>query len=150
VEGLEVRDGFWAGRKVLVTGHSGFKGGWLSLWLSELGARVTGYALAPPTSPSLFAAAGVEAGMASIEGDVRDRGALSACFADAAPEIVFHLAAQPLVRASYADPVETFETNVLGTLNVLEAARQAPGVRVVVNVTSDKCYENREWRWGYR
>ncbi|MDZ7751185.1 MAG: CDP-glucose 4,6-dehydratase [Gammaproteobacteria bacterium] len=142
--------GFWNGKRVLVTGHTGFKGGWLSLWLSRLGARVTGYALAPPTEPSLFVAAGVAEGIVSMEGDIRDYGALAACFAEARPEVVFHLAAQPLVRASYDDPVETFETNVLGTVHVLEAARHALNLRVVINVTSDKCYENQEWPWGYR
>lgn len=142
--------GFWRGRKVFLTGHTGFKGSWLSLWLQQLGAEVTGYALAAPTDPSLFEAAQVARGMQSLLGDVRDLAQLSAALRDAAPEIVIHMAAQPLVRESYADPVGTYSTNVMGTVHVLEAVRGAPSVRAVVNVTTDKCYENREWVWGYR
>jgi CDP-glucose 4,6-dehydratase len=141
---------FWAGRTVLLTGHTGFKGSWISLWLQSMGAKVVGYALAPPTDPSLFAVAKVAEGMTSIEGDVRDLSALAKAFEKHRPEIVIHMAAQPLVRYSYANPVETYSTNVMGTVNVLEAARLAGGVRAIVNVTSDKCYENREWIWGYR
>lgn len=141
---------FWQGRKVLVTGHTGFKGSWLSIWLTALGADVTGYALAPPTSPSLFALAGLEDRMHSVVADVRDRDRLAAVVAAAAPEVIFHLAAQPLVRQSYEMPRETFEINVMGTVHVLEAARPVESVRAVVNVTTDKCYENREWVWGYR
>jgi CDP-glucose 4,6-dehydratase len=141
---------FWAGRSVLVTGHTGFKGGWLALWLQRLGATVHGLALPPPTTPSLFDVARVGAGMVSHIGDIRDAGTVESAMGAARPEVVFHLAAQPLVRRSYADPVETYSTNVIGTLQVLEGVRRLPGVRAVVVVTSDKCYENREWPWGYR
>jgi CDP-glucose 4,6-dehydratase len=141
---------FFQGKKVLVTGHTGFKGSWLSLWLQSMGAQVVGYALAPPTDPSLFEVAEVEKGMTSIIGDIRDLERLHAVFAEHRPEIVIHMAAQPLVRYSYANPVETYSTNVMGTVHVLEAARLAGCVRAIVNVTSDKCYENREWVWGYR
>ncbi len=141
---------FWAGKKVLVTGHTGFKGSWLSLWLARLGARVTGYALPPPTDPSLFELARVAEMVEHVEGDVRDIDHLSQVMARLRPDIVFHLAAQPLVRLSYAIPVETMAVNVMGTVNLLEAVRVAGGVRVVVCITSDKCYENREWPWGYR
>ncbi len=140
----------WAGRRVLVTGHTGFKGGWLSLWLQRLGARVSGYALAPPTRPSLFETARVGAEMDSRIGDVRDREGLAAAVREIRPELIFHLAAQPLVRRSYRDPVETYATNVMGTVHLLDAARRCDTVAAVVNVTSDKCYHNREWLWGYR
>ena len=142
--------GFWLGRRVLVTGHTGFKGGWLCLWLQQMGARVTGYALEPPTRPNLFETAKVGANMDSILGDVRDYDSVWAVMRQCKPEIVFHLAAQPLVVQSYQQPVVTYATNVLGTAHVLEAVRQVGGVRAVVNVTSDKCYANREWVWGYR
>ena len=142
--------GFWAGRSVLVTGHTGFKGAWLSLWLAKLGARVTGFALAPETEPSLFALAGVGERVASRIGDVRDLPALSACVAEARTEVVLHLAAQALVRPSYTDPVGTYAANVMGTVHLLEAVRACPSVRAVVIVTSDKAYENREWHWPYR
>ncbi len=141
---------FWRGRRVLITGHTGFKGSWLSLWLQHLGARITGYALAPPTQPSLFAAARVATGMDSHLADLRDPTRLNEALRAARPEIVLHLAAQALVRQGYRDPVETYATNVMGTVNLLEAVRHTPGVRAVVIVTSDKCYENREWVWGYR
>lgn len=141
---------FWHGKRVLLTGHTGFKGSWLSLWLQSMGAQVVGYALAPPTNPSLFEMAEVGQGMTSILGDVRDSAKLQAIFAQYGPEIVIHLAAQPLVRYSYQNPVETYATNVMGTVHLLEAVRNTPGVKVVINVTSDKCYENREWVWGYR
>ncbi|AQR71518.1 CDP-glucose 4,6-dehydratase [Janthinobacterium sp. LM6] len=141
---------FWQGKRVFLTGHTGFKGGWLSLWLQQLGADVTGYALAAPTTPSLFEVADVARGMQSIIGDVRDGDAVKRAMAAARPDIVIHMAAQPLVRYSYANPVETYSTNVMGVVHVLEAVRATPGVRAVVNVTSDKCYENREWPWGYR
>lgn len=141
---------FWQGKRVFLTGHTGFKGGWLSLWLQQLGAEVTGYALEAPTTPSLFEVANVARGMVSIIGDVRDGEALKHAMAQARPEIVIHMAAQPLVRYSYVNPVETYATNVMGVVNLLEAVRATPGVRSVVNVTSDKCYENREWPWGYR
>lgn len=142
---------FWRGRRVLVTGHTGFKGSWLSLWLQAMGAEVHGLALDPPTEPALYDIAGVAAGMAGdIRCDIRDEAGLRAAVANCRPEIVLHLAAQPLVRLSYAEPVATFATNVMGTVHLLEAVRQAGGVRAVVNVTTDKCYENREWVWGYR
>jgi len=140
----------YAGRRVLVTGHTGFKGGWLTLWLRELGAEVTGYALAPDPMPSLFLAAGIERACRHVIADVRDLARLRAVVEEARPEVVFHLAAQPLVRRSYEEPVLTVETNVLGTTHVLEAVRQAGRPCAVVVVTSDKCYENREWLWGYR
>ena len=141
---------FWRRKRVFMTGHTGFKGSWLSLWLQELGADVVGYALAPPTNPSLFDLAHVGEGMHSIIADIRDLPTLSAAIAKHRPEIVFHMAAQPLVRLSYEQPVETYATNVMGTVHVLEAIRQTGGVRAVVNITTDKCYENREWVWGYR
>ncbi len=141
---------FWRGRRVFITGHTGFKGGWLSLWLQQLGAKVTGYALAPSTNPSLFEVAHVASSMTSVFGDIRDLSHFRPTLAGTDPEIVFHLAAQPLVRASYADPIETYSTNVMGTVNVFEAVRSLPSVKAVVNVTSDKAYENREWVWGYR
>ena len=141
---------FWQGKRVLVTGHTGFKGSWLSLWLQSMGAQVTGYALAPPTNPSLFEIAEVDQGMTSIIGDIRDLAKLQAVFAEHQPEIVIHMAAQPLVRYSYQNPVETYATNVMGTVHLLEAVRNTPGVKAVVNITTDKCYANREWVWGYR
>jgi CDP-glucose 4,6-dehydratase len=141
---------FWRGRRVFLTGHTGFKGGWLSLWLQRLGADLTGYALDPPTTPSLFEVARVGAGMRSIIADIRDGQALAGAMRAAKPEIVIHMAAQPLVRYSYQAPVETYATNVMGTVHLLEAVRGIDSVRAVVNVTSDKCYENREWVWGYR
>jgi CDP-glucose 4,6-dehydratase len=141
---------FWQGKRVLLTGHTGFKGSWLSLWLQWMGAQVTGYALAPPTNPSLFEMAEVAQGMTSVIGDIRDLAKLQAVFAEHQPEIVIHMAAQPLVRYSYQNPVETYATNVMGTVHLLEAVRNTPGVKAVVNITTDKCYENREWVWGYR
>ena len=141
---------FWRGKKVLVTGHTGFKGSWLTLWLQALGAKVTGYALAPDTTPNLFELARVADGIDSVISDIRDRHAVLNAMKAASPEIVIHMAAQPLVRESYASPVETYETNVMGTVHVLEAVRHVPGVRSVVIVTTDKCYENHEWEWGYR
>ncbi len=141
---------FWKGRSVLVTGHTGFKGSWLALWLQNLGAKVTGYALSAPTIPSLFEQARVADGMTSVIGDVRDLATLSDTLAKAQPEIVFHLAAQSLVRLSYDEPVETYATNVMGTVNLLEACRRVDSVAAVVIVTTDKCYENREWLWPYR
>ncbi len=142
---------FWRGKRVFMTGHTGFKGGWLTLWLTELGARVHGYALNPPTEPNLFTVAGLESRLQShTVADVRDADALARAIRDSAPEIVFHLAAQPLVRRSYHAPVETFAVNVMGTVHLLDAIRKASSVRAVINVTSDKCYENHEWPWPYR
>ncbi len=141
---------FWQGRRVFITGHTGFKGSWLSLWLQHLGAEVCGYALEPPTEPSLFQVASVAAGMQSVIGNICDLVALQKAMQDFRPEIVLHLAAQPLVRASYADPVGTYATNVVGTANVLEAVRRCDAVRAVVAITTDKCYENKEWIWAYR
>lgn len=150
VENLVISSAFWLGRRVFVTGHTGFKGAWLSLMLSRLSARATGYALAPPTDPNLFELAGVGAHADDLRGDIRDAERLRLAMQAAAPEIVIHMAAQPLVRAAYADPALTYDTNVMGTVNVLEAVRRTPGVRVALIVTTDKCYENRDWVWGYR
>jgi len=141
---------FWHGKRVFITGHTGFKGSWLSLWLQSLGAETAGFSLQPPTNPSLFELAQVAEGMTSIEGDIRDLAALQRAVAEFQPEIVFHMAAQPLVRRSYQAPIETYATNVLGTAHLLESVRQTPGIKAVVDITSDKCYENREWVWGYR
>ena len=145
---------FYKGKRVLVTGHTGFKGSWLCRVLIQEGAIVTGYALEPPTEPSLFALAEIGQGMTSVMGDVRDFGSLKKCFDEARPEIVFHLAAQPIVRDSYRDPVYTYETNVMGTVNLLECVRQAmlrgEAPRSVLNVTTDKVYQNNEWERGYR
>ena len=141
---------FWLGKKVFITGHTGFKGSWLSIWLQTMGAELTGYALKPQTEPNLFEVAGVAAGMRSIIGDVRDLPSLQKAMAEARPDIVIHMAAQPLVRYSYENPVETYATNVMGSVHLLEAVRHTTSVKVVVNVTSDKCYENKEWVWGYR
>jgi CDP-glucose 4,6-dehydratase len=147
---MAMKPDFWLGKKIFITGHTGFKGSWLSLWLQSVGANVVGYALKPPTSPNLFEVAQVADGMTSIIGDVREREHLQAVIAQHQPEIVFHMAAQPLVRYSYANPVETYATNVMGTVHLFEAVRQVTSVKVVVNITSDKCYENKEWVWGYR
>lgn len=141
---------FWNGKKVLITGHTGFKGSWLSLWLQSLGATVVGYSLPAPTQPNLFDVANVAEGMTSVIGDVRDLEHFQAVMKQHQPEIVFHMAAQPLVRYSYQNPVETYATNVMGTVNVLEAIRHTESVRSAVVITTDKCYENREWVWGYR
>ena len=140
----------WAGRRVLVTGHTGFKGSWLSLWLHQMGAEVTGFALPPPTQQSLFEAARIGELVRHVEGDVRDAAALHRTVEACEPEVIFHLAAQPLVRLSYREPVETYATNVMGTVHLLDAARRVAGVKAIVCVTSDKCYENREWIWPYR
>ncbi len=142
--------GFWQAKRVLLTGHTGFKGSWLALWLQAAGAQVHGLALAPATRPNLFSLAGVGDGMHSVEGDIRDFPTVKKVVEDVRPEIIVHMAAQPLVRYSYAHPLETYATNVMGTAHVLEAARLSDSTRVVVNVTTDKCYENREWVWGYR
>ena len=141
---------FWHGKRVLITGHTGFKGSWLSLWLQHCGANVVGYSLAPPTEPSLFTIANIAQGMTSIQGDIRDLAKLQTVMDEHQPEVVLHLAAQPLVRYSYKNPIETYATNVMGTANVLEAIRTTGGVRAAVMITTDKCYENNEWVWGYR
>ncbi|MFC2035024.1 CDP-glucose 4,6-dehydratase [Chloroflexota bacterium] len=140
----------YRGKRVLVTGHTGFKGSWLSIWLRELGADVVGYSLEPPSTPNNFTTSFLENHLTHIHGDVRNLDQLQTVFNKYEPEIVFHLAAQSIVRLSYQEPKLTFDSNVGGTINVLEAVRLTPSVRVVVNVTSDKCYENREWIWGYR
>ncbi len=151
MEDMAMTSGFWQGKSVFLTGHTGFKGSWLSLWLQGIGAKVHGYSTLASTEPNMFAVANVASGLASNTiADVRDRSALQIAMESAAPEIVLHLAAQPLVRHSYVDPVETYTVNVLGTVNLLEAVRRCRTVRAVVNVTTDKCYENKEWIWGYR
>lgn len=147
----KVEPDFWRGRRVLLTGHTGFKGAWLSLWLQSMGAELTGFSLDVPTTPSLFELARVGEDMRGIEGDIRNPDAIAGALAQAQPEVVIHMAAQSLVRRSFASPQETYATNVMGTVNLLDAVRRHEGqVRVAVNVTSDKCYENREWEWGYR
>lgn len=150
LESMAMKDGFWRGRRVFITGHTGFKGSWISLWLQKLGAHVTGFALPASTSPSLFELAHVSQDMNSILGDIRDLETVRTAILQAQPEIVIHMAAQPLVRRSYQDPVETYATNVLGTVHVLDAIRHCPSVKAAVNVTTDKCYENHEWPWPYR
>jgi len=141
---------FYKGKRVLITGHSGFKGAWLCLWLKKLGAEVYGYSIDAPTTPSLFHLANITDGMTSIKGDIQDIALLKQTIQDFEPEIVIHMAAQALVRRSFVDPVYTYSTNVMGTVHLLDAVRQTKRVRAVVNVTSDKCYENHEWVWGYR
>ena len=141
---------FWKGKKVFITGHTGFKGSWLCLWLKLLGADITGYALNPPTNPNLFDLCNINKLTTSITSDVRDYKSLAKAIKSARPEIVIHMAAQSLVRESYKNPVETYSINVMGTVNLFEAVRNTDGVKVVINVTTDKCYENREWFWGYR
>ena len=141
---------FWKNRRVFLTGHTGFKGAWLSLWLNRLGATVTGYALDPPTEPSLFVQAALGSLVRSLTADVRDFPCLRAAIDECRPEVVIHMAAQSVVRRGYEDPIETYSSNVMGTVHVLEAVRQLKRPCVIVNVTSDKCYENREWVWGYR
>lgn len=142
---------FWAGKRVFLTGHTGFKGSWLSLWLHSMGAKVTGYSLPAPTNPSLFELGQIQDILVeSVIGDITDFPTLQQALEKANPEIVIHMAAQPLVRRSYVDPVQTYNTNVMGTVNVMEAVRTCNSVRVVLNVTTDKCYENQEFHWGYR
>ncbi|MFT5277430.1 MAG: CDP-glucose 4,6-dehydratase [Granulosicoccus sp.] len=151
MEKLVIDPSFWKGRNIFLTGHTGFKGSWLSLCLKRLGANVTGYALEAPTDPSIFEIARVEETMRlSVHGDVRDAAALNQAMRESKPEIVIHMAAQSLVRDSYSDPVATYSTNVMGTVNVLEAARSTSSVKAILNITTDKCYENNEWVWGYR
>jgi len=146
--GMKLFSDIFRGKRVLVTGHTGFKGSWLALWLDRLGAEVTGVALAPNSDPNHWELLGL--GIDDRRGDIRDLDGLNRIFSDKQPEIVFHLAAQALVRDSYRDPVETWSSNVIGTVNVLEASRNCPSVKAVVVVTTDKCYENQEWTWGYR
>lgn len=148
---MEIDPDFWQGKKVFLTGHTGFKGGWLALWLYKMGATVSGYALDPPTQPNFFTVARLkECITSSTINDIRNMSEISGAIQSVQPDVVFHLAAQPLVRYSYAKPVETYEVNVMGTINLLEAVRLTPSVRSVVVVTTDKCYENREWIWAYR
>jgi len=150
LESMAVRD-FWRNKRVFLTGHTGFKGGWLALWLTDMGADVHGYALEPPAEPGFFTVTDLQARLASSTiADIRDASVLNHAMQEAQPDLVFHLAAQPLVRYSYEDPVETYGVNVMGTVNLLEAVRRSPGIRAVINVTSDKCYTNREWLWPYR
>lgn len=146
-----VNPDFWQGKRVFLTGHTGFKGGWLSLWLSSMGAKVTGYALEPNTLPNFYEVCGVESVIEkSIIGDIRNLEHLKSAMAESAPSVVIHMAAQPLVRYSYQNPIETYATNVMGTVHVLDSIRTLPSVRATVVVTTDKCYENKEWVWGYR
>ncbi|MBN6046137.1 CDP-glucose 4,6-dehydratase [Citrobacter sp. ku-bf4] len=141
---------FWKNKRVFITGHTGFKGSWLTLWLESMGAVLKGYSLNPPTEPSLFDIAHIDDIIQSTIGDIRDFDKLYNAIYEFKPEIVFHMAAQPLVRLSYDEPIETYSTNVMGTVHLLEAVKRVGGVKAVVNITSDKCYENREWVWGYR
>jgi CDP-glucose 4,6-dehydratase len=150
LEDLEMTPNFWQGKRVFLTGHTGFKGSWMSLWLHSMGAKVQGFALAPATQPSLFELTNLESIIDSQIGNIHDYAILSNTMQQAKPDIVFHLAAQPLVRESYINPIETYQTNVMGTLHVLEAIRHTPSVKSVVVVTTDKCYENKEWVWPYR
>lgn len=153
MEAMGIESNFWQGKTVFITGHTGFKGAWLSLWLQKLGAKVVGFALQPPTVPNLYESAGVGRDMISIYGDVRDEAQVFEALAQHRPDIIFHLAAQSLVRKSYLDPLETLSTNIMGTANVLNAVkRMGDNVtpKVLVNITTDKCYENKEWLWGYR
>ncbi|NCO15098.1 MAG: CDP-glucose 4,6-dehydratase, partial [Thiomicrospira sp.] len=145
-----INSNFWHGKKVFLTGHTGFKGSWLSLWLAEMGATVKGYALNPPTTPSLFEEASVAEKIESEIGDIRNLEQLTSSMQGFNPDILIHMAAQPLVRLSYKEPLETYETNVMGTAKVLEAARSCENLKAIVSVTTDKCYENKEWVWGYR
>ena len=145
-----VNKSFWQSKRIFLTGHTGFKGSWLSLWLQSMGADVYGLALPPPSSPSLFTVADVGYGMSSTMGDIRDYSVVLDSMRNCRPDLIIHMAAQPLVRASYLNPVETYATNVMGTIHVLEAARRVGTAKAIVNVTSDKCYENKEWLWGYR
>ena len=147
---MNVDPSFWQGKKVLLTGHTGFKGSWLSLWLEMLGAEVTGFALDPPTQPSLFEQATVTGSVRSLRGDIRDFAGLKGAVSECRPEVVIHMAAQSVVRRGYEDPIETYSSNVMGTVHLFEALRQLDRPCAVVNVTSDKCYVNREWVWGYR
>lgn len=147
----KVDSAFWKGKKVFLTGHTGFKGGWLSLWLASMGAKVTGYALAPNTTPNLFDILAIDSLLEKSHiSDIRDLSSLQKAMSEAKPDVIIHMAAQPLVRYSYANPVETYATNVMGTVHVLESTRTINSVRATIVVTTDKCYENKEWVWGYR
>ncbi len=150
MENLVTSNNIWQDKRVFLTGHTGFKGGWLALWLASKGAIIRGYALDPGTEPNLFTAANIASVVDDVRGDIRNAPALEPAIRDFAPDVVFHMAAQPLVRYSYEDPICTYETNVIGTARVLDAIRRTPSVRAVVSVTTDKCYENKEWLWGYR
>ena len=155
MENLEIEKGkvtsiFWKNKKVFLTGHTGFKGSWMSLWLQSMGAIVKGYSLEPNTTPNLFTEARVDENMESEIGDIRDLKQISKSMFDFNPDVLIHMAAQPLVRLSYQEPVDTYTTNVIGTVNVLEAARKCKNLKAIVSVTTDKCYENKEWDWGYR
>ncbi|EKD53788.1 MAG: hypothetical protein ACD_60C00153G0008 [uncultured bacterium] len=150
LENMGITPDFWRKKRVFLTGHTGFKGSWLSLWLQALGANVTGYALPPKTEPNLFSLASIDQAVTSVFGDIRNLNFLKETITKAKPDIIFHLAAQPLVRYSYQHPVETYETNVMGTVNILEALRMSDSAKVLINITTDKCYENKEWHWGYR
>jgi CDP-glucose 4,6-dehydratase len=148
---MAVNSSFWQGKTVLLTGHTGFKGSWCALWLQSMGARVHGLSLEPPTQPNIFTHACVAQGMASSTiGDIRDYSTVLTTMQRVQPDVILHMAAQPLVRLSYSQPVETYATNVMGTVHVLEAARQVRSAKAIVNITTDKCYENKEWAWGYR
>lgn len=146
----KVNPSFWKRKKVYLTGHTGFKGSWMSLWLQSMGATVKGYSLNPNTRPNLFTEANVSTGMHSEIGDIRDLKQITKSMLDFNPDILIHMAAQPLVRLSYKEPVDTYTTNVIGTVNVLEAARKCSSLKAIISVTTDKCYENHEWEWGYR
>ncbi len=150
MEGMGLNKTFWSGKKVFITGHTGFKGSWLTSWLKLLGASITGYSLPPQTNPSLFQVANVAEGITSLNGNILDLENLQKAIQTQQPDIIFHLAAQPLVHYSYQNPIETYAVNVMGTANLLQAVRSIDSTRVVIAVTSDKCYENREWVWGYR
>lgn len=150
MEGMVASPEFWHGKRVLVTGHTGFKGSWLVTWLRSMKAEVTGYSLAPETTPSLFSEIEKDLGMRSVIGDIRNLDEMSKCVRDAQPEIIFHMAAQPLVRLSYDQPLETFQTNIMGTANLLEISRKVQSLKAVVVITTDKVYENEEWVWSYR
>ena len=151
MESMVIEPSFWKGRNIFLTGHTGFKGSWLTLWLHQMGAKVTGYALEPPTQPSIFTEAKVETALErDIRGDIRDLDKLTQALEQTQPTIVIHMAAQPLVRDSYTDPVGTYASNVMGTVHLLEAVRHTSSVKAVLNITTDKCYENKEWIWGYR
>jgi len=150
LESLVMNASFWRNKKVFITGHTGFKGSWLSLWLSQLGAKVIGFALAPPSEPNLFTVANVASNITHIQGDIQDFSFLQKMLLQHEPEIIFHMAAQSLVQHSYENPIETYSVNVMGTVHLFEALRRCKNVKAVINVTSDKCYENKEWEWGYR